>query len=294
MSAFDEEEFDIDMAIEQSLFDEGTDFFPPPQSVGQPAPQQQMPSWMDGVDNDAPAGNSVAPSVPPLHSGIASASTSLSSISFSPLLPVASGDSTQQISAAVDSNDHHTRSQVPIVPTNRRRLTGKRGNAQTTKDMEAEALLRTRPQYTAFLALSREAQTQARKYVRTYLNRRLKQVKQGQTMRLNTGVLLHCPSREEYELHEVHVRLCLLLDLALNDNANPDHIGAAACRWFEERCKALVPNGRPKRASASSNACKSNQVLVTWHGDFGASHVITAGMDQLMIKDLVELVRQSP
>ena len=184
------------MAIEQSLFDEGTDFFPPPQSVSQPAPQQQMPSWMDGVDNDAPAGNSVAPSVPPLHSGIASASTSLSSISFSPLLPVASGDSTQQISAAVDSNDHHTRSQVPIVPTNRRRLTGKRGNAQTTKDMEAEALLRTRPQYTAFLALSREAQTQARKYVRTYLNRRLKQVKQGQTMRLNAAVLLHCPSRK--------------------------------------------------------------------------------------------------
>ncbi len=66
MSAFDEEDFDIDMAIEQSLFDEGTDFFPPPQSVGQPAPQQQMPSWMDGVDNDAPAGNIVAPSVPPV------------------------------------------------------------------------------------------------------------------------------------------------------------------------------------------------------------------------------------
>jgi hypothetical protein len=147
MSAFDEEEFDIDMAIEQSLFDEGMDSFPPPQSVGQPALQQQMPSWMAGVDNDAPAGNFVAPSVPPLLSGIVSASTSLSSNSFSPLLPVASGDPTQQISAAVDSSDHHTRSQASIVPTHRRRLTGKRGNAQTTKDMEAAAVLRTRPQW---------------------------------------------------------------------------------------------------------------------------------------------------
>jgi hypothetical protein len=46
MSAFDEEEFDIDMAIEQYLFDDGMDSFPPPQSVGQPALQQTMPSWM--------------------------------------------------------------------------------------------------------------------------------------------------------------------------------------------------------------------------------------------------------
>jgi hypothetical protein len=163
MSAFDEEEFDIDMAIEQSLFDDGMDSFLPLQSVGQSALQQTMQSWMAGVDNHAPAENFVAPSVPPSLSGSVGASTSLSSNSFSPLLPVASGDPIQQISAAVDSSDLHTRSQASIVPPHRRRLTGKQGNAQTTKDMEAAALLRTRPQYTAFFSLSREAQTQARK-----------------------------------------------------------------------------------------------------------------------------------
>jgi hypothetical protein len=52
MSAFDEEQFDIDMAIEHSLFDDGMDSSLPPQSVGQLALQQTMPSWMAGVDNE--------------------------------------------------------------------------------------------------------------------------------------------------------------------------------------------------------------------------------------------------
>jgi len=52
MSAFDEEHFDIDMAIEHSLFDDGMDSSLPPQSVGQLALQQTMPSWMAGVDNE--------------------------------------------------------------------------------------------------------------------------------------------------------------------------------------------------------------------------------------------------
>ena len=210
------------------------------------------------------------------------------------LLPIASGDSGPQNSAPADSNHDPTGGRSPIVSISRRRLTGKRGDAQTTKNRTAATLLRARPHYTAFMALSRDVQTQARKYVRTYLNRRLGMVKRGKTMRLNTGVLLHCPSPEDYEWHESHIRVCLLLDLAMNDNANPDHIGAASCRWFEETGEVSRPMKRSVDDLGPSMPIRSAQLLLTWHGDFGASEVITSGMDNVTITDLVNLVRQSP
>ena len=70
MSAFDDEDFDIDMAIEQSLLDEDMHLLPPSQSVGQLAPQEEMQSWIDAVENVAAVEDPVVPSVPPFGSGL--------------------------------------------------------------------------------------------------------------------------------------------------------------------------------------------------------------------------------
>jgi len=64
MSAFGDEDFDIDMAIEQSLLDEDMHLLPPSQSVGQLAPQEEMQSWIDAVENVAAVEDPVVPSVP--------------------------------------------------------------------------------------------------------------------------------------------------------------------------------------------------------------------------------------
>jgi hypothetical protein len=70
MSAFGDEDFDIDMAIEQSLLDEDMHLLPPSQSVGQLAPQEEMQSWIDAVENVAAVEDPVVPSVPPFGSGL--------------------------------------------------------------------------------------------------------------------------------------------------------------------------------------------------------------------------------
>jgi hypothetical protein len=80
----------------------------------------------------------------------------------------------------------------------------------------------------------------------------------------------------------------------MNDNANPDHIGAASCRWFEETGEVSRPMKRSVDDLGPSMPIRSAQLLLTWHGDFGASEVITSGMDNVTITDLVNLVRQSP
>jgi hypothetical protein len=76
MFGFDDEAFDIDMAIEQSSFDEDMHLLPQSVSAGQPAPEQEMQSWIDAVENAAVVEDLVVPSVPPFGSGLTTVSTS--------------------------------------------------------------------------------------------------------------------------------------------------------------------------------------------------------------------------
>ena len=168
-------------------------------------------------------------SVPLFGLALTTVSGSSSSSTVSTLLPIASGVSGPQDSAPPEPNDDPGGGGSSIVSVSRRRLHGKRGDGQTTRHAAAATVLRVRPHYQSFIRLSRVAQSQARKYVRTYLNRRLAMVKRRNSMKLNTGVLLHCPCPEDFDRNEHHIRTCLLLDLAMDDKANADHIGAAAC-----------------------------------------------------------------
>jgi hypothetical protein len=302
MFNFDEDTYDMDEAIEQETFAEDMYGFPELVSAGQQAPEDPMQSWIEAFQDDQVFSargedDEVAsvPSVPLGWSPPTPTSGRSSGSATSTLLPFASRACGPQDSTSPLDNLPRVVNPAFTYAATRRRLRGKRGDAEVARDALAAVALRARPHYQAFRKLSRAAQKQARSYVRVYLNRRVGIVKDGRCLKLKTGVSLHCRIAHDFERHQQKVRTCLLLELAMSDDAHPDHIGAAACRWYEETGEAPKPvNRHPAGVGfAADTQIKSNQVLLTWHGDFGASKVKTDAMATMTMKDLERHVQQS-
>ena len=99
---------------------------------------------------------------------------------------------------------------------------------------------------------------------------------------------MRCRTKDEYEENKDRLRKHLLYDFAMNDESAEDNIGAAATKWLEETgYKTDIPKGRPPLKNGEF-MIKSTQVMLAWHGDFGASKVDTNSKQSMRLDDLVD------
>jgi hypothetical protein len=178
----------------------------------------------------------------------------------------------------------------------RRRLKGKHGPGALTREALAVVAIRARPHVGDFRKLPMAEQTQARHKIRNYLFKQCALLKKGGIINLKNGCELQYETEAEFLQSQTHVRKQLLLDLALSDNDPAEIIGAVASRWCEETGNEPKPNGRPPMITEGMNdtPLRSHQLVLTWHGDFGARNVCTASMSTMTLNELEQIVKQAP
>jgi hypothetical protein len=74
----------------------------------------------------------------------------------------------------------------------------------------------------------------------------------------------------------------------MSDDAPDDHLGAAASRWLGEIGE--LPKhvgGKPGSSQhVADMVLKAKQLLLEWHGDFGASRMNTVAMATMTMEDI--------
>ena len=165
MFNFDDDTYDMDEAIEQETFAEDMYGFPELVSAGQQAPEDPMQSWIEAFQDDQVFSargedDEVAsvPSVPLGWSPPTPTSGRSSGSATSTLLPFASRACGPQDSTSPLDNLPRVVNPAFTYAATRRRLRGKRGDAEVARDALAAVALRARPHYQAFRKLSRAAQ----------------------------------------------------------------------------------------------------------------------------------------
>ena len=193
------------------------------------------------------------------------------------------------------SHDAESSAVLPVT-SSRRRLLTKQGMSVPEKNAVAAIVLRKRSHLQIFGKLTRVDKCKARKKVRTWLLRHLDRIKKGGTVKLKSGSSLHCTSLPMFLDNQNELRDKLLYDLAMSDDADEDMVGAASHRWFQAVGES--PLGKPPSASAGSKKAgdiiRMHMLLLTWHGDFGASGVDTASFRQLEMVDLERAICDHP
>ena len=243
-----------------------------------------------GMDNQEPE----CDPEPEAAQAVDQAETNADAESHPSVLPVAEVD----IDEAVAETSSMASSPGPRVEKNsdpkRYRLRGKTGQSEQQKESAKVQLLTQRCHHLRFPNLDHKRQTKARNFVRNYVFYRMKRVQNGHPVKLKTGGKLHCRTKEEYDNNQDSLRKHLLFDFAMNDENEPDNIGAAATKWLEEAgFRTHLPKGRPS-PNNFEGMIKSTQVMLTWHGDFGASNVDTSSKQSMGLDDLVDHLKTLP
>ena len=147
MFGFDDNTYDMEVAIEQESFAEDMHFFPESVSAGQQAPEDAMQSWIEAFQDDqvllARGVDGEVASVPPVPLG-GSPQRSSGSVT-STLLPCASRACDPQDSALAVPNVFLGGDTSPTLSGSRRRLRGKRGDGQAARNALAASVKATLP-----------------------------------------------------------------------------------------------------------------------------------------------------
>ena len=146
------------------------------------------------------------------------------------------------------------------------------------------------------LCEAKSGKKSANNYLRTYIYRRLNLVKRGEPIKLSTGITVHCPSAAEYDLNKHRVRKHILYDMAMSGEHSPEVSATAAQKWMEASGESVAPlGGRPRQDSDPAEmVLKSNQLLLTWHGDFGAAQVNVSMVQDMSLTDLEYYLKTIP
>ena len=165
----------------------------------------------------------------------------------------------------------------------RQRLRTKTGITSAQGSGYIAVRLRDSKSLAMYKAVVQQDRYKARKRVCQMMGRQLGKVRKGLALKLKTGKVLHCTSKEMYQANLTSLTSSILLEI-VDTYKDPIIAGAAAQRWLIDQGHECLPIPKPKVPDREF-VIKSTVAFVTWHGDFGASDVAlvskSASLDSL-------------
>jgi len=166
----------------------------------------------------------------------------------------------------------------PILPAQgRKRLRGKQEAGPPAAERPSVRSLIGNSHHEAFQNACVGEQSRVRNQVRAQLSRLLTRLKQGGSISLRNGSVLKGVSHDLDDSALDKLRKELLWDLVECHDSHELVRGCAASRLIDMETKSASSNNG-RRDLASDVSLRSSTVLVTWHGDFGASEVVQASI----------------
>ena len=173
----------------------------------------------------------------------------------------------------------------------RQRLRTKTGITSAQGSGYIAVRLRDSRSLASYKAVVQQDRYKARKRVCQMMGRQLGKVRKGLALKLKTGKVLHCTSKEMYQANLTSLTSSILLEI-VDTAENPIIAGAAAQKWLYDQGHECLPIPKPKVPDREF-VIKSTVAFLTWHGDFGASDVALVSKSGTSLDSLCEQVQST-